>query len=152
MLCCLAMQPGQFFTRQTLLDTVWAEMVVNDAVLTVCIRELRRALGDDPLQPRYIETVHQRGYRFVAPVGRREAALPGDWAGASPAVPPAAPAAELVGWEAEMAQIQASLARARSGHRQVPFVTGEPGIGKTALGDACIAACAAQETVWVGWR
>jgi DNA-binding winged helix-turn-helix (wHTH) protein len=64
-------------TQETLCDTVWAETIVGDSVLTVGIRELRRVLGDDPKRPRYIETVHRRGYRFVAPVERLEAALPG---------------------------------------------------------------------------
>jgi DNA-binding winged helix-turn-helix (wHTH) protein len=67
-LWCLATQAGQVVTRAALLDTVWVGTVVSDAELTVCIRELRRVLGDDPQRPRYIETVHRRGYRFIAPV------------------------------------------------------------------------------------
>ena len=38
---------------------------ISESVLTGCIREVRRALGDDPSHPRYVETVHGRGYRFV---------------------------------------------------------------------------------------
>jgi DNA-binding winged helix-turn-helix (wHTH) protein len=38
----------------------------SEGVLTACIRDVRRALGDEARQPRYIETVHRRGYRFVA--------------------------------------------------------------------------------------
>jgi hypothetical protein len=45
---------------------VWAETVVSDEVLTGCIRNLRQALRDDSRRPRYIETVHRRGYRFIA--------------------------------------------------------------------------------------
>ena len=42
--------------------------VVSDDALTSCIQELRRALRDDARQPRYIETVHRRGYRFIGKV------------------------------------------------------------------------------------
>ena len=60
-------QVGQLVPKN-LLDTVWADTVVSEGVLTACIRDLRRALGDAARQPRYIETVHRRGYRFVAEV------------------------------------------------------------------------------------
>ena len=43
-------------------------MFVGDAVLKGTIRELRKALGDDSHEPRFIETAHRRGYRFIAPV------------------------------------------------------------------------------------
>lgn len=55
----LPTQAGQVVTRETLFATVWAGTVVRDAVLTLCIRARRRALGDDPQQPRYIATVHR---------------------------------------------------------------------------------------------
>src|SRR5207244_8776918 len=42
--------------------------VVSDAALTVCIQELRRVLREDARRPRYLETVHRRGYRFIAPL------------------------------------------------------------------------------------
>ena len=54
--------------KQELLDAVWPGVFVGDAVLKVTIREIRKALGDDTDQPRFIETAHRRGYRFVAPV------------------------------------------------------------------------------------
>jgi TolB-like protein/Flp pilus assembly protein TadD len=58
--------PGQPVTKQVLFDTVWKGTVVSDDALSSCIQELRRALHDDPRQPRYIETRHRSGYRFVA--------------------------------------------------------------------------------------
>ena len=61
-------RPGQLVTKDRLLDAVWPETAVTDAVLKVCVRELREALADDPKQPRFIETSHRRGYRFVAKV------------------------------------------------------------------------------------
>jgi pimeloyl-ACP methyl ester carboxylesterase len=64
----LATHPGRLVSKQDLLETVWPGVFVGDAVLKVSIREIRRALGDDPHTPRFIETAHRRGYRFIAPV------------------------------------------------------------------------------------
>ena len=58
--------PGQLVTREQLLAEVWPEVVVGDSAPASAIRELRKALGDDARTPRYIETVHRRGYRFIA--------------------------------------------------------------------------------------
>src|SRR5262245_1422658 len=63
---CLVIQAGQLVTKDALLAAVWPEMVVSDAVLIVAIRALRRVLGDQARTPRFIETVHGRGYRFIA--------------------------------------------------------------------------------------
>src|SRR5262245_28060670 len=77
----LASQAGQVVSKAALLEAGWADTVVGEGVLTVCLNTLRQALGDDARQPRYLATVHRLGYRFVAPVT----------AGAAP--PPPAPAA-----------------------------------------------------------
>ena len=57
---------GQPVTKQELFASVWSNTVVSDDALTTCIQELRKALGDDAKQPRYIETRHRYGYCFVA--------------------------------------------------------------------------------------
>src|SRR5713226_9582723 len=67
-LCYLVEHPDQLVTKEALLDALWPETYVSDTVLTVCIRELRRALSDDKKTPRFIATVHGRGYRFIAPL------------------------------------------------------------------------------------
>ena len=59
---------GQVVARQDLLDAVWKDAFVTDTSLAEAVSFLRQALGDDPQSPRYIQTVHRRGYRFVAPV------------------------------------------------------------------------------------
>lgn len=64
----LVARAGLLVTKQELFDTVWAGTFVGDAALKVCVREIRKALGDDPKSPTFIETVHRRGYRFVASV------------------------------------------------------------------------------------
>src|SRR5215813_13932099 len=56
----------QLVTKETLFQVLWPETSVSDSVLMVCIRELRKALGDDARAPRFIETVHGRGYRWLA--------------------------------------------------------------------------------------
>jgi pimeloyl-ACP methyl ester carboxylesterase len=70
----LAASPGRLFSKQELLDAIWPGVFVGDAVLKVTIREIRKALGDDAHAPRFIETAHRRGYRFLplsAPAGNK---------------------------------------------------------------------------------
>ena len=68
LLLCLVRQAGRLVPKAELLSSVWPDVHVGDAVLKSSIRELRKALGDDPRRPLFIETAHRRGYRFVAPV------------------------------------------------------------------------------------
>ena len=56
--------PHEVASREHLLSTVWPDSPAADEVLTHAIRELRRALGDAPRSPRYIETVPKLGFRF----------------------------------------------------------------------------------------
>lgn len=65
-LCVLARSPRMLVTKNALLDAVWGHRFVTDSVLKTAVSEVRAALGDDPRQPRYIETVSRRGYRFIA--------------------------------------------------------------------------------------
>ena len=65
----LAADPGCVVTRETLLADVWALRADDDEVLSSAIGDLRCVLGDDAIQPRYIETLPQAGYRLVAQVG-----------------------------------------------------------------------------------
>lgn len=64
----LVTRAQQPVTKEQLFATVWSGAVVGDDALTSCIQELRKALGDDAKQPRFIETRHRRGYRFIAPL------------------------------------------------------------------------------------
>jgi DNA-binding winged helix-turn-helix (wHTH) protein len=72
----LVARPGQVVTKDELFQTVWLQTVVSDDALTTCILELRHALRDNAKQPRYIETVHRRGYRFISPVAAPAASVP----------------------------------------------------------------------------
>jgi DNA-binding winged helix-turn-helix (wHTH) protein/predicted ATPase len=122
----LAERAQELVTKQDLSDRVWGGMAVGDDALTSCIQELRGALGDDARNPRYIETRHRRGYRLMLPA----TAMAEDRDPATPAP------ARLVGRAAELVELARAFDDARAGRRQVVFVTGEPGIGKTALADA----------------
>ena len=64
----LVTHPGRLVTKDEILEAAWPDITVTDAVVRTIIRELRQILGDAAQAPRYIATVHQRGYRFVAPV------------------------------------------------------------------------------------
>jgi DNA-binding winged helix-turn-helix (wHTH) protein/predicted ATPase len=132
----LAGRAGQVVTKSELLQEVWPRVVVTEASLTTCIQELRIALQDDARQPRYIETVHRRGYRFL---GRTD-----EPQGSIAVAPGAAPAEPIVGRDVALAQLATALARACAGVRQVLFVSGEPGIGKTAMIEAFLAKLAPE--------
>ena len=72
----LAERPGQLVTKDELFSAVWPDTVVSDATLTSNIQAVRQALGDDPRQPQYLETVYRRGFRFIAPTAATDASGP----------------------------------------------------------------------------
>src|SRR5262249_29791325 len=90
--------------------------------------EIRGVLGDRPRTPRFIETLPRRGYRFIAAVH--------DGPAAPPVLPVLPASGSLVGREHTLETLRTCLQRALQGQRQLVFVTGEPGIGKTTLVDA----------------
>ncbi len=67
-LALLLARAGEPVTKDELFGAVWRGTVVSDDALVTCIQELRKALGDDAKKPKFIETRHRRGYRFLAPV------------------------------------------------------------------------------------
>jgi DNA-binding winged helix-turn-helix (wHTH) protein/tetratricopeptide (TPR) repeat protein len=121
----LVEESGTLVTKAELLRAGWADTHVTDGVLKVSILEIRRALGDDSAAPRFIETVPRRGYRFIAPRTRMPAVAPR-------AVAPGEP----VGRARLLEELGARLDRARAGERQLVFLAGEAGIGKTTVLDA----------------
>jgi DNA-binding winged helix-turn-helix (wHTH) protein/predicted ATPase len=136
---------GRLVTKQQVLDAVWPNTFIGDAVLKDNIRQLREALDDDASSPRYIETAHRRGYRFI---GKLSGPIPGDGAdeaGHEPVSPtgpevPTTPwmstSPTLLGREAELEKMRRWLEQAVRGQRQTLFVTGEAGIGKTSVVEA----------------
>jgi DNA-binding winged helix-turn-helix (wHTH) protein len=108
-LTLLVREAGKLVSKDRFLAEVWRGVPVTDEALTQCVKSLRRQLGDNATQPRFIETVPRHGYRFIAPVecvdpeaGARSgatapAAPVATSAPAAPAVPvaPVAPVAPL---------------------------------------------------------
>jgi DNA-binding winged helix-turn-helix (wHTH) protein/tetratricopeptide (TPR) repeat protein len=116
----LAERPGRLVTKEEIFGAVWPGTTVTEDTLTKSIRELRIALGDDAREPRFIATVHGRGFRFIAPRASRAAS------------------AMFAGREDELRRLESCFASASDGRRQLVFVTGEAGIGKTALVDELV--------------
>lgn len=129
-LCALARNPGLLLTKQALLDQVWGHQFVSESVLKTVISELRKALDDDARDPRFIETVSRKGYRFLAaptPLPAAAAAGAGDGAVGLPQAP------AFIGREAPLARLGRAWDQACRGRRAIVWVAGEPGIGKTTL-------------------
>jgi hypothetical protein len=144
------MQAGQLVTKEALLETIWPATVVSESSLMVAIRTLRRVLDDPARTPRFIETVHGRGYRFIAPVSTLVA--PGGPEETLRRVPSSTfrRPPHFVGRDAALAQLAQWWTLARRGTRQVVAIAGEAGIGKTALVNTFVAQVAATEDVGVG--
>ncbi|HWY47734.1 MAG TPA: AAA family ATPase [Bryobacteraceae bacterium] len=115
--------PDRVVTQEELLESIWPDTFVQPEVVKRHIFDLRQALGDDSKMPSFLETLPRRGYKFIAPVQevvRTSRTSPG---------------VKLVGRQHALSELEACLNRAMGGVRQIVFVTGEAGIGKSALVD-----------------
>src|SRR4051794_13347472 len=137
-LCFLIERNGQLVTKDELLHAVWQNRCVGEAVLKVCINELRQALCDDAHAPTYLTAIARRGYQFAAPVTRIQARARPE--GSVIPLIPVRRGDQLsnrfgywVGPESAQARLLTIWQNALGSARQVVFVTGEPGIGKTTL-------------------
>ncbi len=146
--------PDQVVTKSELLTNCWPETFVSEAALTQCLSRLRHVIQPDRSEPPILKTLHRQGYRFLAEVTTREAVVgaPSVSGADFPLVEAKPLGAELiVAREAELKQLDHMFAQALAGTRQVVFISGEPGIGKTALLDAFIRRIEANDTCWIGW-
>ncbi len=123
----LVEHPGQLVTKAMLLDAVWPGVVVSDSMPATCVTELRKVLRDDPRKPRFIETVHRRGYRFIAKVAT--AATVRETTRTPPQV--GRPKPIVVGRDEELARVRSWYSQVLEGQRRIVFVAGEAGIGKS---------------------
>ena len=168
-LCYLVRHAERLVTRDELQTSVWGETIVSETVLRGCIREIRAALGDDSSQPQFIETVPRRGYRFLAPTTASPVLVSdqldlaiclktendGHETDRNQLRQPAVlrRTVPLIGREAELASLAYWLQEALNGQRQVVCVSGEPGIGKTALVETFLIRLDTRDTpagVWIG--
>jgi len=131
--------PGRLVTQEELLEAVWPGTYVQPEILRKYILDIRKALGDPPKNPLFIETLPRRGYQFIARVNP-EIRADGE---------PVMAAPRLVGRDRALAALAGHLDSAMRGHRELVFVTGEAGIGKTTLLDAFEKRAASSESVLV---
>jgi predicted ATPase/DNA-binding winged helix-turn-helix (wHTH) protein len=124
-LAYLVEHAGRLITHDELLQAVWPDNVVDPQVVKKQILAVRGALRDRPKNSLFIETIPRRGYRFIAPVSEPIVS--------QCTTTSASPAQELVGRCGALGILHEMWRRARSGERQIVFIIGEPGIGKTAL-------------------
>ena len=125
----LVAHAGRLVTKAELRQHVWGGTHVSDTVLRVCVQEIRAALGDTAAAPQYLETVAQQGYRFRV--------------GGETEDPPPRTAGPIVGRQQAVARLEDWFQRAVHGTRQLVFVSGDVGIGKTTVVDRFLAHCAA---------
>lgn len=139
----LVEHPDRLITHGEFMEALWPGTYVQPQVLRTYVLELRKLLSDDAANPRFIATVPKRGYRFLAPVTE----APSNGSRAADARQPevefaASHSNDVIGRDAELAKLDGLMRRACGGERQVVFITGEPGVGKTALVDAfCADGC-----------
>src|SRR5215470_572939 len=140
-------------TKDELLEQLWPHQFISEGTLNHRVMTARKTIGDSGRAQRCIKTVHGRGYRFiaevraVAPADEPPPLAPGFPAAPSAPSPRAVPGAPspggrllpFVAREAEVRQLHQWLEAALRGERQVVFITGEAGIGKTTLVDAFVA-------------
>jgi DNA-binding winged helix-turn-helix (wHTH) protein/tetratricopeptide (TPR) repeat protein len=147
-LLLLAENSGRVLEKDELMAKLWPATQVEENNLTVNMSVLRRVLGDRSSDPRYIATVPRRGYRFLPTVT--------EWWDQSPAdmAAPSVSARDLdmfVGRDEEVQRLLQWLRLAIAGSGSVVFITGEPGIGKTALAETFLRrACAEAPSIAVG--
>lgn len=134
-LAFLATNAGRVISKQELLAAVWPG-AVSPAVLKVAIRAVRLALDDTASEPRFVQTLGRSGYRFLATPLIRQI--------------PSVASTSVVGRDAAFDRLRRRLTAARSGRRQLVLVTGEAGIGKTAVVDRFASSVAASGDVAIG--
>jgi DNA-binding winged helix-turn-helix (wHTH) protein/tetratricopeptide (TPR) repeat protein len=160
---------GRTLTKDELIEQVWPEQFVEEGNLTRNVSTLRKALGETPDDHRYIVTIPGRGYRFVASVknvsyesqavgartangsavGELEPAGPKNSAGFTrlwEIVTDGDRPETFVGREVELQRLEQSLQKAIAGAGRILFITGEPGIGKTALANQFLRRMCARQS------
>jgi DNA-binding winged helix-turn-helix (wHTH) protein/predicted ATPase len=164
MLVYLIQHRDRVVTKDELVGHVWAGRLVSEAALTSRMMAVRRAVGDRGREQRMIQTLHGRGYRFRAhveehptdsirltDVGAARESLPiAPIPAARSPQPPGLSTTAIIGREAELARLHHWLQRALDGTRQIVFVTGEAGLGKTTVVDAFLEEAHGCGMQWIG--
>ncbi|MHA7839681.1 MAG: ATP-binding protein, partial [bacterium] len=132
LLACLISNRERVVSPERLRTEVWEGAALSASAIPTCVSELRRVLADDATQPRFIETVRSRGYRFIHPC---ESVLPdATRIGAGREGVPARIQLPFVGREADLEILREAFRESLQGTREgVVLLRGEAGIGKTRL-------------------
>ena len=148
LLLLLLERPGEVVAREELRQRLWPEgtYVDFDGSLNVILKRLRGAIDDDPENPRFIETIPRRGYRFIAPVTIVEKAAEKD-SGQLPAIP----ASPVTATPLPAAANPSDLAAAKQGFkRSWPRHLIYAGSGVVVL-VAAVTVLLAWQSKWPGW-
>ncbi len=114
-------------TQDEILEALWPGTYVNPEVVKKYVLGIRKVLGDHPRNPAFVATFPKRGYQFIAAVTDESS---------SPSSKPGVSAVKnIVGRNDACVQLDDLLNKSLEGQRQVVFITGEAGIGKTTLLD-----------------
>jgi DNA-binding winged helix-turn-helix (wHTH) protein/tetratricopeptide (TPR) repeat protein len=124
----LVAHADRLVAQDEILEALWPETYVNPEVIKKYVLEIRKVLGDQSSKPAFIATFPRRGYQFIAPVHEETAAAASGVATRA--------TKRIVGRESALTRLGEALGKTLLGQRQVVFVTGEAGIGKTTLIDA----------------
>lgn len=129
----LVRQAGNLVTKEALLGTIWQGVNVSDDVLKTSIKRVRKILRDDHRTPEFIETVHRKGYRFIASTqftqSQHVVSTNIEKTRADPVI---------IGRQPALDRLRCHFNKAASGQKQLVFIHGEPGIGKTSLIDVFV--------------
>jgi DNA-binding winged helix-turn-helix (wHTH) protein/tetratricopeptide (TPR) repeat protein len=138
----LVRHPRALVTQEEIVEAVWGKVAMSESLLRTHVRDLRQALGEG-----FIETVTGRGYRFIAEVQDvADTSRAGSRAGSSPG---SVARSSVVGRTPELEGLGSALQRARESQRQLVFVTGEAGVGKTTLIESFLTWAGSTGNVWV---
>jgi DNA-binding winged helix-turn-helix (wHTH) protein len=134
----LTARPRRLVTHEELVEAVWGRIAMCESLRRTHVGEVRRVLGED-----VIETVFGRGYRFLLDVTPEKRVIP------SLRLVEAPPTARLAGRSGEMAVLRGVFGKALQEERQMVFITGDPGVGKTGLVDAFLDQTAAPHGAFI---
>ena len=130
----LVRRRGRLVTKEELFRACWPDTAVSQTVLRVCISEIRAVLAEDATGSTSIESVGRRGYRLVAKAGELD----------KDPQPP-------IGRDRELGALRRAFKRADAGLRQIVFVSGEPGLGKTTVLEHFVEETRAGSRARIGW-
>ena len=139
-LVILIEQKGQLVTREEIAERIWGKDVFLDTDNSIngAVRKIRQVLKDDPQQPRFVETLTGRGYRFIAPVSEEEPAAH---------QPSQVPKAEGI-----PAPSQPDPVQTFTNAGPPPVTTAPPRTRNSKLLVALLACCAIALAAWFGWH